>query len=324
MNLKFCLVEIIGFDPLVERLHEREAAEGMPGVTLLPYAIGDGDVHTLHVNNEDATSSLFPLNLTHNDDFDQLCTLRTVRSEEVATRRLDDVLSAGPVDFLKLDVQGAELMVLQGAEHTLETTAAIHCEVEFSPIYVGQPLYPKIHQYLADRGFALIDLLVPGRYHYRIPSGRSAPDRLLWTDAVFFRQTGDRQLLAAQALVAGSVYRKPTVSAPARSCWHIAILSGDRGAAHAGDERPHARDKDYFKNRFFLLVPAAYQADAASLLTQIDAVLAGYVRGQIVIAVGVGVQATLVMLILDARYAVILGLFTAVTQLIPISPACWA
>jgi predicted PurR-regulated permease PerM len=76
-------------------------------------------------------------------------------------------------------------------------------------------------------------------------------------------------------------------------------------------------DKDYFKNRFFLLVPAAYQADAASLLSQIDAVLAGYVRGQIVIAVGVGVLATLGMQILGVRYAVILGLFTAVTQLIP-------
>lgn len=207
-----CELEIIGFDPLTERLQERIAAEGAERLTLLPYAVGDGGTHTLYVNNDDATSSLFPLNDAHNALFNHLSTLRTVRTERVMTRRLDDVLPEGMVDFLKLDVQGAELMVLHGAERTLSQTAVVHCEVEFSPIYLGQPLFADIQQHLVARGFTLIDLLTSGRYHYLTASHRSAEDRLIWADAVFFRDTTDPMVRKVQALVAASVYRKPTLA----------------------------------------------------------------------------------------------------------------
>jgi predicted PurR-regulated permease PerM len=76
-------------------------------------------------------------------------------------------------------------------------------------------------------------------------------------------------------------------------------------------------DKGYFKSRFFLLVPHAYRADAASLLSQIDAVLMAFVRGQILIAAAVGVIATVGLQLLGVNYALLLGAFTTVTQLIP-------
>lgn len=205
-------VQIVGFDPLREKMHERSEAEAHPGLTLLPYALGDGGTHTLYVNNDDATSSLFPLNEPHNECFNHLSTLRTIRTEQVATQRMDDVLPEGPVDFLKLDVQGAELMVLRAGERTLSRTAVVHSEVEFSPIYLNQPLFPSVQEFLASRNFALIDLLIPGRYHYVVPSGRSAQDRLVWADAVFFRETTDPKILVIQALIAASVYKKPTLS----------------------------------------------------------------------------------------------------------------
>ncbi|HEX7360782.1 MAG TPA: FkbM family methyltransferase [Bryobacteraceae bacterium] len=205
-------VQVVGFDPLREKLLERADKEAFPGLTLLPFAIGDGSSHTLHINNDDSTSSLFPLNGAHNSCFDHLATLRAIRTEEVTTRRLDDVLPEGPVDFLKLDVQGSELMVLQAAERTLSQTAVVHCEVEFSPIYVNQPLFPSVHEFLTSHNFVLIDLLIPNRYHYIVPSGRSTQDRLLWADAVFFHETSDSETLAVQALIAASVYKKPTLA----------------------------------------------------------------------------------------------------------------
>jgi predicted PurR-regulated permease PerM len=52
-------------------------------------------------------------------------------------------------------------------------------------------------------------------------------------------------------------------------------------------------------------------------LDEIDLVLAAFVRGQIIIAVAVGLAATVAMRLMGVKYAVILGLFTAVTQLIP-------
>ena len=76
-------------------------------------------------------------------------------------------------------------------------------------------------------------------------------------------------------------------------------------------------DPAYFRRQLFTVIPLAMRADAETLLNEIDLVLAAFVRGQIVIAVAVGVTATLVMLLMGVKYAVILGLFTAVTQLIP-------
>jgi FkbM family methyltransferase len=203
---------VIGFDPLEDRIQERSAAESGENVTLLPYAIGDGGEHTLYVNNDDATSSLFPLNPAYNDPFNHLSELRTVRTMPVATRRLDEVLPPDPVDFLKLDIQGAELMALQSAPETLSRTAAIHCEVEFSPTYQGQPLYPEVQQHLNDAGFDLIDLLVPVRYFYVGRPEIWTQDRLLWADAVFFQRTDEPEVLMAQSLIAAAVYRKPSLA----------------------------------------------------------------------------------------------------------------
>ena len=228
--LKLVDAEVIGFDPLVERLRERAETESASGLTLLPYALGDGGKHTFHVNNEDATSSLFALDEQHNARFNHLSTLYTVRTEQIITRRMDDVLPDGPVDFLKLDVQGAELMVLQAAERTLSQTAVIHCEVEFSPIYRGQPLFPAVYDYLMAQSFVLIDLLIPGRYHYLTPSGRSAQDRLLWADAVFFRESNEPAILRSQALISAAVYHKPTLAE------HLLHIAG--GGIRERDQAP--------------------------------------------------------------------------------------
>jgi FkbM family methyltransferase len=204
--------DIIDFDPLGHRIAERHREEGGPGLRLLPHVIADGQAHTLRINNEDGTSSLFPLNTCLTKQFNHLASLRTVASRLIVTKRLDDVLEQGPVDLLKLDIQGAELMALRGASRRLEETAAIHCEVGFQPIYLGQPLFGDIHAFLVERGFVLIDLLIPGRYHHLVPPGRQNPDRLLWADAVYFRAVGPKSIGAAQALLAAAMYRKTTLA----------------------------------------------------------------------------------------------------------------
>ncbi len=56
-----------------------------------------------------------------------------------------------------------------------------------------------------------LTLLIPGRYYLTL-SGRTAQDRLIWVDAVFFRETEDSEMQLVQAVVAASVYRKPTIA----------------------------------------------------------------------------------------------------------------
>jgi FkbM family methyltransferase len=47
----------------------------------------------------------------------------------VPIRRLDSLLQLGNIDLLKIDVEGYELFVLQGAEKILEGTECIYCEL---------------------------------------------------------------------------------------------------------------------------------------------------------------------------------------------------
>jgi FkbM family methyltransferase len=210
--MRFCPTEVVGFDPLQERLEERAAAEGGEDVTLLPYALGDGDTHTLHVNNADATSSLYPLDQDHNRPFPLLSQLKTVHTIVLPTRRLDEVIPSDPVDFLKLDIQGGELMVLEHAKATLARTAVVHCEVEFGPIYAGQPLFSDVEAFLRAHDFYLVDFPTLGKYAYENTRNFETADQLLWADAVFFRKTDDRVVRAAQALIAAIVYRKPSLA----------------------------------------------------------------------------------------------------------------
>jgi FkbM family methyltransferase len=206
--------EVLGFEPLAHRLRERADKERNVSLTLLPYAIGDGKPHTLHVNNDDGTSSLYPLNPEASRNLEGLDTLYTVRTERLATRRLDDVLPQRPVHFLKLDIQGFELRALEHAVDTLFRTAVVHCEVEFYPLYVGQPLFPQVHSFLTVHGFEFIDLVKPTRLSPAVPSGRKGPERLVFADAVFFRKCPpqERELLQVQAMIALLVYQKPVLA----------------------------------------------------------------------------------------------------------------
>jgi FkbM family methyltransferase len=210
---EFAELDIVGFDPLSDRLDDRQRTEGDAGsLTLLPYAIGDGASHNLQINNDDATSGLFALNPALTAELNHLATLRTVRSERIQTRTLDDVLDTQPIDFLKLDVQGAELMILQHATASLQRTAVVHCEVHFSPLYLDVPLYPAIQDELAKHGFYLLDFAELCRYHYLDTPFPPSPDRLLWADAVFFREEPSDDQAIVQALIAAAVYGKGTLA----------------------------------------------------------------------------------------------------------------
>ena len=205
---------IIGFEPLADKRAERENADNSGALLVRPDAIGDGEYHTLFINNDDATSSLYELDQAFCADFEGLRSLRPVHRLDIRTSRLDEALSdiKEPIEFLKLDIQGGELMALKGAPSTLAKTAVVHCEVEFSGLYKNQPLFPEIQTLLNRHEFDLIDILVQHRYSYAVPSGRLSGDRLIWADAVFFRRADDELTCLSQALIAQVVYQKASLA----------------------------------------------------------------------------------------------------------------
>lgn len=57
------------------------------------------------------------------------------------------------VDILWMDIQGAELLALEGFEENLSRVKFIHTEVEFFEIYEAQPLFKELKSFLTRRNF---------------------------------------------------------------------------------------------------------------------------------------------------------------------------
>jgi FkbM family methyltransferase len=82
----------------------------------------------------------------------------SVREVTVRKMRLDDYLAQGGIqgtDFIKLDAEGAELSILQGAERLLERTPrpVILCELRESCCKPWGYAARQVHDLLAARGF---------------------------------------------------------------------------------------------------------------------------------------------------------------------------
>ena len=91
------------------------------------------------------------------------------------------------VDFIKLDVQGAELPILRGAEEFLRRcVVGLEIEVEFLPLYHGQPLFGDVDAYVQSLGFELFELR-PTQWSYVDGEGGQTRGQLAFADALYFR-----------------------------------------------------------------------------------------------------------------------------------------
>jgi len=210
--------EVLGFEPLdteCERLNRQAKASGT-AIRYWPWALGDGEKHTLHITNQPMTSSLFPPARGTVDLFPGLGEWMQVKEQvRMQTRRLDDIAQARGTDFLKLDVQGAELMILQHAKEVLKSVAIIQCEVEFVELYEGQPLMADIDAFLRGEGFCFMRFAYTMGRPFKPLRKSDSPykeiSQMLWGDAIYVRdfrmlqQWSTRQLQAA-AFILHEVY----------------------------------------------------------------------------------------------------------------------
>lgn len=182
--------DVYGFEPVAEELDKLRASAGA-GRHYLPYVIGDGSPRTFHECNVSATSSLFEPNTALLAKFQNLEEhVRVTNAYAVETRRLDDIPELEGTDFLKVDVQGAELLVLQGAARLLEKTLVVHTEVQFVQLYKDCALFGEVDIHLRSKGFILHRLSQAGRTFkpmlYR-NDPNAALSQILWGDAVYVR-----------------------------------------------------------------------------------------------------------------------------------------
>lgn len=82
---------------------------------------------------------------------------------KVTTTKLDNFKYS--FDFIHIDVQGAELMVLKGGEKTISKAKAIWIEVSNIELYANQALKSQVSHFLNHIGFACkLDTCRSGKY----------------------------------------------------------------------------------------------------------------------------------------------------------------
>ena len=175
---------IVSFEPLStahERLRERARADS-EWIVHGRCAIGAEDTSDkINVSRNSVSSSLLPMLETHKKAATDSGYIGT---EEVPIYKLDTVakpyLELALKPFVKIDTQGSEWHVLDGAVSSVQQFAGIMCELSLVELYDSQRLWFDIMRRLEALGFAL----------WAINEGFTDPrtGRSLQVDGIFFRE----------------------------------------------------------------------------------------------------------------------------------------
>ena len=178
------------------------------GMRYYPCVIGrTEEERTLYETVDPMCSSLYEPNEQLLDLFNNLHIMRLRRKSAVRTTSLDRFVAQnklGSIDFLKIDIQGAELDALRGGASVLSSVLALVLEAEFVPMYKKQPLLSDLDAYLRERDFMFHKLIaVYGRTMKPLVAYGSInhPVQMLWCDALFTCDFVDLAGLSAEQLL---------------------------------------------------------------------------------------------------------------------------
>lgn len=137
---------------------------------------------TINISGNSVSSSVIPMLDSHRSAapesaFYDVETVPLRRLDTIAKDYLQDI---GPSVFLKIDVQGFEKQVLEGATGILPWVKGIELELSIIPLYQDQLLYGEIIQYLDELGYEL--------YAFIPDFSDSVTGRMLQMDGIFLKK----------------------------------------------------------------------------------------------------------------------------------------
>lgn len=185
--------QVLAFE-VDKELCERLNNTSKPGINFSPTALGrTEETRTFYETRHPMCCSLYEPNerlISLYNNF-EVAYLKSVGSiETVSLDHFSKQNNIGSVDFIKIDIQGAELDVFKGGRDVLNQIVAMVCEVEFIPHYINQPLFGDVcaflnnedimfHKFLGLAGRALSPIAVHNNPNYATQH--------IWSDAVFIR-----------------------------------------------------------------------------------------------------------------------------------------
>ena len=158
--------KIISFEPLDHAYRSlKRSSATHPNWVIKNLALGNeqGQSH-INISKNSVSSSLRRLTEIHTRAAPNS---QNIDTEEVEVTTLDKYFSNSenmPLTqriLLKIDTQGFEREVLEGASDFLKKVDAIIMETSFAELYHGQALFEELHEFMLDNGFKIYNI-IPG------------------------------------------------------------------------------------------------------------------------------------------------------------------
>jgi len=159
----------------VERLQENFADS--PNIQVVQAAIANhNDTVTLHLTSLESSSSILPWK-QYSEIYPNIKEIQQLTLSSHTLDTLLEELNLSPSDFniLILDIQGAELLALEGATQLLNNLDAIYTNVHYQELFEGGALAEEVNQFLTDYQFDIV--------------AEDTPYHPAWGEAFYVRQT---------------------------------------------------------------------------------------------------------------------------------------
>ena len=177
--------QLVSFEPIKEPYQKLEAAaQNDRKWQTVAIALGDFDGETeINVAGNLASSSIRTINERH---IEAKPITATVRTELIKVAKLDSIIddyTDGKENiFVKIDTQGFEKNVLEGAVNSFDRIRGFQLELSLVELYEGECLFLEMIQYLQGFGYEIYSL-EPN--FWNVETGQ-----LYQADALFFRKDG--------------------------------------------------------------------------------------------------------------------------------------
>ncbi len=151
---------IYSFEPLPDLFTIlQEKTRNYPNVTCIPLALSikTGTAQFFVSSVPGALSGSSSL-LEPNEHLDYYPSVHFENKIEVKTINLDEWCcqnNLDHIDFMWLDMQGAEIAMLKAAPKMVKTVSAIYIEISFAELYKGSCLFDETCQWFESHGFEL-------------------------------------------------------------------------------------------------------------------------------------------------------------------------
>ena len=206
---------VVGFEP------QQDAFEALlktktDAETYYPFAVGDGKPATLKIFKFSGMTSIFEPNVEMLKAMG-IPGMAKVRDRVVFdTVALDSVADLPEFDLLKIDIQGGEALVFQGAKRLMADCVVVIVELRYLQLYLGEPMMGGVDSELRRHGFGLHRFMfnrtraLPNSQSARLKN-RFVKDQLIDGDGVYIRNIAQPEKLSDQqfihlAILAASVF----------------------------------------------------------------------------------------------------------------------